>query len=295
MNKVRIYYFSGTGNTKVISRELLKRFSNFGLDTSMIAIDEFMKEKNTVEATTHRNIDVIGIGFPIHASSCPNIVLDFVKKLPFARGQKAFVFSTAGANSSANYAGNVQIRKVLKLKGYKVVYDRLFVMGSNFYWSYDERLIKDLYQANLKKCLQMVEEIYEGIPRKTTLNPLSFGIETLLHKLEEDVGAKFFGKKLEAIDACTLCGKCVRLCPKENISILDGKIEFSDQCMMCMRCMYICPEEAIIPKFMKKAKFEEGYDIKRIIEDHENQGNYFETVENPENKNLKKYIDNLDI
>lgn len=295
MNKVRIYYFSGTGNTKVISRELLKSFSNFGLDTSMIAVDEFIKAKNAIDSTSFRNIDVIGIGFPIHASSCPNMMVNFVKGLPFARGQKAFVFSTAGAYSSANYAGNILIRKLLRLKGYKVVYDRLFVLGSNFFAGYDERLIKELYQSNLKKIGQMVEDIYEGVSRKTTLNLVSFGIETLLHKVEEGVGAKFFGKKLETMETCTLCGKCVRLCPKENISIIDGKIAFSNQCMMCMRCMYICPEDAILPTFIKKAKLDEGYNIQGIIEDSENKGNYFEEVEKPKNKNLKRYIENLDL
>ena len=50
------------------------------------------------------------------------------------------------------------------------------------------------------------------------------------------------------IGSCRKCGKCVRLCPADNISI-DGhnKLrEFSGRCILCLRCYNFCPDHAIM-------------------------------------------------
>lgn len=295
MNKTRIYYFSGTGNTKVIAMELLEQFSNFGLDTSLVAIDEFIRKETVIDVKTFRQIDLVGIGFPIHGFMCPDMITEFVKKLPFARGQKAFVFSTSAGNLKINNGGTVKVRQLLRLKGYKVVYERMFAMGANFLYAYDERLTKALYLANIDKSRQMVEQIYEGVTRKTKLNPFLFSLDLLIHRLEEGLGAKGFGIGLKADDSCTLCEKCVRMCPKENIEVADSSLKFNDKCMMCMRCMYICPEDAIQPSSLKRAKLKNQYDIKEIIEDEDNLGNYYEEARKPKFKFLRKYIEDVDL
>lgn len=46
-------------------------------------------------------------------------------------------------------------------------------------------------------------------------------------------------------DQCVNCGKCIRFCPKSNISEQDGRIVFGDDCMACMRCYHLCPKHAV--------------------------------------------------
>lgn len=46
-------------------------------------------------------------------------------------------------------------------------------------------------------------------------------------------------------DQCIGCGKCVRLCPLNNITLKDGRPVWSDQCTHCMACIGNCPTEAI--------------------------------------------------
>ncbi|MDD7607217.1 MAG: 4Fe-4S dicluster domain-containing protein [bacterium] len=46
-------------------------------------------------------------------------------------------------------------------------------------------------------------------------------------------------------NACICCGKCVRLCPMKNISIIDNRVQAHDQCTMCYRCINQCPQRAI--------------------------------------------------
>lgn len=44
---------------------------------------------------------------------------------------------------------------------------------------------------------------------------------------------------------CIRCGKCVELCPTDNISLSDGKIVFSDRCVICLGCYHRCTQKAI--------------------------------------------------
>ena len=46
-------------------------------------------------------------------------------------------------------------------------------------------------------------------------------------------------------EACNGCGKCVKLCPVNNIKMHLGKPQFSDNCMGCYGCIHKCPEKAI--------------------------------------------------
>jgi ferredoxin len=44
---------------------------------------------------------------------------------------------------------------------------------------------------------------------------------------------------------CVQCGKCVELCPTQNISLENGKISFADRCVICLGCYHRCPKKAI--------------------------------------------------
>ncbi|MBN1496347.1 MAG: nitroreductase family protein [Spirochaetes bacterium] len=47
-------------------------------------------------------------------------------------------------------------------------------------------------------------------------------------------------------DRCTLCGRCVDICPKKVIAVRDGSIVLTEEeCMLCSHCYAVCPVEAI--------------------------------------------------
>ncbi|MCX7678171.1 MAG: nitroreductase family protein [Spirochaetes bacterium] len=47
-------------------------------------------------------------------------------------------------------------------------------------------------------------------------------------------------------NACTRCGKCIQICPKDSLTIVNGKIvHLPDQCMLCSHCYAICPTDAL--------------------------------------------------
>lgn len=46
-------------------------------------------------------------------------------------------------------------------------------------------------------------------------------------------------------ESCIACGKCERLCPLNNIKIVDKKPIWHDKCTHCMACIGNCPVNAI--------------------------------------------------
>ena len=58
---------------------------------------------------------------------------------------------------------------------------------------------------------------------------------------------KFFvnGKNLVVDENCIKCGKCIKSCPLNNISLVNGKIKISNNCMFCLSCLNNCPKNAI--------------------------------------------------
>jgi hypothetical protein len=77
----------------------------------------------------------------------PNLVLDFIHKLPPGQGQKVFIFRTAGGVAPINYnASKVMIRR-LSRKGYDVGYEWLFSVSSNWIVRFETAVIQQLVAA----------------------------------------------------------------------------------------------------------------------------------------------------
>ena len=70
---------------------------------------------------------------------------------------------------------------------------------------------------------------------------------------------RFFVKAdaFRATDACIGCGKCVELCPLNNIHLENGKPVWGKNCTHCMACICYCPKEAI--EYGKKSKGKPRY------------------------------------
>lgn len=55
-------------------------------------------------------------------------------------------------------------------------------------------------------------------------------------------------KPAEDRSKCTLCNKCIDICPTEIITAKNGKLAFNyDKCIRCFCCVEVCPEGAMKP------------------------------------------------
>jgi len=60
-----------------------------------------------------------------------------------------------------------------------------------------------------------------------------------------------------ATDDCIACGKCVKNCPLNNVTLVAGKPRWGDRCTHCMACICGCPAEAI--EYGKKSRGKPRY------------------------------------
>ena len=70
-------------------------------------------------------------------------------------------------------------------------------------------------------------------------------------------------KAFHVSDDCIGCGKCVKLCPLNNITLENGKPVWGRKCTHCMACISYCPEKAI--EYGKKSSEKERYYFEKLI------------------------------
>lgn len=269
IKSIGIFYFSGTGNTEIVTNLLKKEFNEKGIDIELAKIEDFTRKKIAVNTEKY---DIIGIGHPVHAFNAPRIIFAFVNLLPTTQDKKFFIFKTAGDFFIEGGATTI-LRNRLRHKGYNVFNETLIIMPSNMLVKYPDELSKQLYNTAVRKVKVMADEIISG-KGKLQKNSISLILTTMIVSWFESWGAHCFGKHLRASQNCTLCEKCIKNCPKSNIYRRGNKIKFGWKCMICMRCFYVCPEKAIRAIGFNYIILKGGYDIKKIIDNPDIKGNY---------------------
>lgn len=240
-----IYYFSGTGNTKAVAELLNER-----LESNLYNVEKACRYE-----------DVMVILHPVYACGEPQLILDFAECLPLAN-KKVYIIKTAGDNGRINQHASDRLIKILESKGYHVVYDRLIVMGSNYFTAYKEGFVKLLYDTAIKKVDHIIKDMDKGIVRRHESNSIQQKLTHGVHYLENNYGRHAFSRNLRIKDHCITCMKCFKDCPTGNI---DSNLEFHDTCIMCMRCIYNCPVDAIYSKHMQFTIVKHGYDLEKIL------------------------------
>jgi len=120
MSGVEIYYFSGTGNSLHVAKELQKRIP----ETDLIPIVSILNE-DVIET----NGETVGFVFPIYATMIPVPVKNFLKKLDLKSTKYIFAIAT---RAGSQHRAFIDIEKILKKRGRSL--DSYFTlnMGANY-------------------------------------------------------------------------------------------------------------------------------------------------------------------
>ena len=117
----------------------------------------------------------------------------------------------------------------------------------------DEKVLKRPLEKNkelVKKAEQKISKAVQFLKSgKTTQEGIG-----ILYRMAGFFGQRlYFGHKTKNYsdklrvdeDKCIGCGKCEKLCPMNNIKIVDKKVVQNNQCTMCYRCINNCPKQAM--------------------------------------------------
>jgi len=257
--KVILYVFSGTGNTLKVAN-LYKKYLNADVTVYRVS-------KKSGQAPSPEEYDLVGIGYPIHAFCAPEPILNFVKSLPSVAYRRAFVFKTSGEGLHLNDCSSQKIIRILDKKGYDVTLERHVVMPYNMIYRHSDAMAKQMWiyaQAFVKmNCGELEsfkrEKLKKPFYKRMLVAPIGW-IERHFAHLH---GPMFKVNSKKCID----CGKCVAVCPENNIKKEDGKFKFGHNCVLCMGCSFGCPESAINVGVFRFWKVNGSYRLEELAKD----------------------------
>ena len=232
-------YLSGTGNTK----HCIEKFvSLIDPTASIISIED----KDVVSKI--RENDEIVIAYPTQFSNMPYMVRDFINKNGNIWAGKKVLCMTTMALFSGDGTGCCA--RVLKKHGAKIIGGMQIIMPDSIG---DNKLLKKPIETSkqmVKNADIRIEEIAKQI-KETKIYPQEglsfwahlaglFGQRLWFYNKTTD-----YRKKMTISDSCVGCGQCVKNCPVNNLSLVDGKAVSAGKCAMCYRCVSICPKQAV--------------------------------------------------
>ena len=258
MSKVEIYYFSGTGNSLHVARELQKRIP----ETKLIPIISLLNEE-VIETKG----EMIGFVFPIYLSSTPDPVRKFLKKVDLKPTQYIFAVTT---NSGHPGKVNIYLEKLLKKRGKSIdSYFTLKMIGNSpkgvmpsfmIIQDWASQITKEKVSAledEVQKELDTIHKVIinkEKNTGKDNPNPPNFFMKYVdrLLQLPVEWASEYTNPKINfyADSKCTGCNLCEKVCLSKKIKMNHDKPLWQKEikCYHCYACFNFCPEQSILVK-----------------------------------------------
>lgn len=266
MMRIKIYYFSGTGNSLVTAKDIAEK-----IKADLISIPQAM---NT--GKIHIDAGSIGIIFPSYLAplaGVPLIVERFVKKIADIGALHIFAVCTCGGYECVNALPSLKkLRKIIRSCGGRLS-DEFSVRLPMNNLEYDHIPIpinKDQDVIISKSKIKIDDICHRIINKRGTkfkaaknlfillMTPFYIMMRkpvtnALMEKAKETMGTKlkYFelipltDKSITLNEKCNGCGTCARICPVNNIKIVEKKPEYQHRCEMCFACDEWCPSNAI--------------------------------------------------
>lgn len=234
MSKTSIYYFSATGNSLKVAKELCNEIG----ECELIPIVKAIKDKNHKITNTK-----VGIVFPLFYAGIPSLVKDFITKTDFSNTSYIWGVTTPGATK---YGAIYKLNKLLKSKGTILNCGFYTLMPDNFtlMLKIPSKEKQEKMFSNLKKRISYIANNIKEEKNITednfVLNQISRVVEALF-----TIGLKNKDKHFHSTDECTNCAICQKICPVNNITMEDGKPMWNHNCETCLACIHACPHNAI--------------------------------------------------
>ena len=225
-----ILYFSGTGNSLAISRQLAERLGEQVMPLGLAVKHDLSQERR------------IGFVFPCYWFNAPRAVTDLLSRLRLPNDAYVFIVIPCGAQ-----AGNAiwTVRRMLAAIGVEVAYSHKIRVPDNSAVGFgrnpnDQAWKFDRYAGRMER---IAADIAAGVRR---CHYAWWGLAGALCAIPA-VQRRTLPMLTPAVNAdrCIACGICAKVCPQGNIAIRDGKACCGDDCTQCLACVHFCPQQAV--------------------------------------------------
>jgi len=233
-----VLYFSATGNTEFIAKEIAR-----GLN------DECLNLLNRVKQNDHSVLHSekpFVICAPVYVCEMPRFLAKYLKEQTLTGSKDVyFVFTSGGyCGISGVLAKRIVRKKKMNYHGHAEFRMPRNYVASDAYPMLEFEEVRGRILDSHKKVGMVVSDILAG--RKLKARHV-FLFETLITLPFNPVWSKlkYQTKGFHSTDKCIGCGKCVKVCPLNNVSLKDRRPAWGNVCTHCMACIANCPTEAI--------------------------------------------------
>lgn len=246
-----VIYFTGTGNSRYAARKIAAECADTLLDLTEV----FRGEKEADLAGEKKLVFVC----PTYAYRIPRVVSEWIEKTALPKGAAVWFVMTCGSG-----VGNADKynRELCEKKSLLYMGTARIVMPENYI-----TMFKAPTESETRRIIERAEPYIrragEAVAKNARFSGERVGI--LDKAISAVVNPAFYplsvsDKPFFAKDSCTGCGKCVKLCPMQNIRLENGKPVWQGSCTQCMACICACPAEAI--EYGKKTEGKRRYYLK---------------------------------
>lgn len=226
-----IYWFSGTGNSRRVARDLA---------TLLDAPADFM----TRGAAT--NDDIVVWVFPIYSWGVPPYVAEVIASAGCREDSRHYMVATCGDD-----AGNAarMWRRMIEARGWKAMATFTVIMPNNYvsmkgFDTDPESLAESKLAAEPARVAAVADAIKAGSTTDDVTRGSFAWVKTSViypwfvrHAMSPE--------PFNVNSACISCGKCVEACPLHNVTTKDGRPVWGNDCAGCLACYHICPRHAV--------------------------------------------------
>lgn len=230
-----VLYFTGTGNSRHVARILAKE-----LDDELVDLFPYIKRNEKGRFHSEKPFVVV---VPTYCSYIPLFIEKFIAEADFSGEKKIYFILTCGA-SATKPGVTERLRPLCEKKDLVLMGVEQVVMPENY--------ITLFFAPSEETAKNIIEKAEKGIPEiAKKISDLSFLRIKGRHALTTFVVNPIYYKLLVkdkgyyATDACIGCGKCVSVCPLNDIELVESRPKWKGECTQCMACISQCPAQAI--------------------------------------------------
>ncbi len=232
-----IYYFTGTGNSLKIAKDLAQKLE----ECELIPIAKVWQTED-LESTSEK----IGFIFPLYYSGLPKIVYDFIDKIDLSKSNYFFAVITSGGDIKEFPLQ--QLEKILKTKlktlsaGFIIIMPNNYIIGFDIHSEESQKRFFGRAINQVEKISEIVKDKKQNLNQEIFVKNLSRS-ERFNQNFRNEVNES--DKSFYADDSCSSCGICEHVCPVNNIKLVEGIPEWQHNCQQCLACINFCPEKSI--------------------------------------------------
>lgn len=239
--KTAIYYFTGTGNSLKVAKDLAANIEG----SELIPMAAYRQEHRVTSAAER-----VGFVHPLYWYGLPGVVREFVKKIEVAGARYVFAVATCEIPRGVCLQ---QMASLLAQKG-KELAAGFFVPMPNNYILGEYRVTpagerREVFRKAAEKVHHIAMAVIAG-ESHVDAKPMSDADFRLVEQLSKKhsvwlQGADARDSHFVALRSCDGCGLCALACPVDNIKMENDLPRWLHRCEQCLACAHHCPQCAI--------------------------------------------------